>query len=319
MSNGSDSDNNKCSDLGSNIADSIVTGSMKSIDGVIKNIPGLSAAGISDLESIVSNYACDPKCQNQKIYRRLSQFYNNLTKYNNLYNIKKIKLKRELLCTSNISNDLMYSDFDEYIGYDIKNAYDKIKDEILNHVYDVSNSFNTIIRNYKILDALDTDYTNGANEKIIELNDVKKNIGEYSKLQNIDIRKVYYLTEDYDKYKSIYNYVFILYYSLLVIYLIFGDFVSKKRYSNYVTYIYLIIYILFPFILKYIIHIIYYMYSYIKKSLNLDKPIYSYVDILKASNIKDIYTAPLNTPQEINVVNKNYYDNYLSKFNVTSL
>ena len=244
-----------------------------------------------------------------KDIQKLHTLYDNIS-MPNIGTIKEIIVKRNIYCQPQDA-----SGFITYYNTNFQTIKDNNEKTYLNVLKQLLNTQEFYKKIIPKLTKTNSIYSTIITENIKTLNDIEKNIGNYAKLNNVDLRKVYYTNIDLEKYISIYTYIIIIYFIVLVLYFIFGDIFSKKRYKDYRFYILLILYIIFPFILKYILFGFNNAYDFILNYFNLSKPIYSNIDILQASNLKDIYTAPLNTPAEIEKANINYYNNIISKNN----
>ena len=143
-----------------------------------------------------------------------------------------------------------------------------------------------------------------------KLFDVIGNIQLYEKKFNVDVRKNLYEFERTSVYTSIYNVIRMIYYGILVVYLIFGNFMTKQMYKNKTFYIAAVIYLLIPFSLKYIFAGIIYIYEYVVSLFRGNKPILSYSDIVRANNIENIYTAPVPSVLDKNAIMASY-DNFV--------
>lgn len=203
------------------------------------------------------------------------------------------------------ATDPTLTDFqNNYMHPDISANVNQIYETVSNYLIDVSNNFNTI---YSIYNESQKNYDIVNNmlemkEKI--LYDTIGNIQLYEKKNNVDIRKNLYDFERNSFYNSIFDILKILYYALFVIYIIFGNFMKSELYKNTYFYIVAVIYLILPFILKYIFAGIIYIYEYILKLLGMSETIYTYGDIVRASNIENIYTGPIPS-----IINRNDIEN----------
>ena len=80
---------------------------------------------------------------------------------------------------------------------------------------------------------------------------LKKDIDNFYKEVLTDERKVYYENKENDNIKFYNKIILIIYYILLGIYILFGPFISEKKYKNILIWFLIILYILIPFFLKY--------------------------------------------------------------------
>ena len=128
-------------------------------------------------------------------------------------------------------------------------------------------------------------------EKI--LFDTIANIQLYEQKNNVDVRNNLYQFERIELYNNIFNTLKIIYFSLLIIYIIFGNFMKEEMYKKKYFYIIAIVYIALPFMLKYIFAGIIFVYEYIQSLLGNNKQVLTYNDIVRANNIDNIYTSPV--------------------------
>ena len=128
-------------------------------------------------------------------------------------------------------------------------------------------------------------------EKI--LFDTIANIQLYEQKNNVDVRNNLYQFERIELYNNIFNTLKIIYFSLLIIYIIFGNFMKEEMYKKKYFYIIAIVYIALPFMLKYIFAGIIFVYEYIQSLLGNNKQVLTYDDIVRANNIDNIYTSPV--------------------------
>lgn len=225
-----------------------------------------------------------------------------------LAEVKAIKAAREYLKHTDPSKWITWRD-------------DEIEAEWLEFRKDIKKSAETVNKTYKILyDAYNEEKNmlsqikNLYDMKSKKFFDIMKNIMEYEKLMNVDIRKNYYQFTDLEFTNNIKYYLKIVYYALFIIYIFFGDFMIKKRYQDYRFYIIAIIYLLLPFTTKYIIGFISYIYNLILEYFNLKSPVYAYSDIVQANNIDNIYTAPVSNSKYDGNKNNPNLDYYLNNF-----
>lgn len=176
-------------------------------------------------------------------------------------------------CTENADNTISNNIKKE------KNDMEKLKNYFLSYISSYESLYN-----YKIsLGAI-------VNEKISELEKIQKKVDTYKQNLYIDNRKDSYQRKNYEFYNNIHFYIKLLYYSLLVLYLIFSNFFSEKKYLNKYYIILLVIYIILPFILKYILNYIYMAYIYVLEYFNLRDKIISYPYIITDEEKKHQYS-----------------------------
>lgn len=265
---------------------------------------------LEDMTKVLNDiHGCDAQCLEERNNKLLKDVWNKSNLDLELAEVKVIKATREYLDISDTSN--------QWIDWRNK----EIAAEWLEFSKDISNSAQTVNKTYTILyDTFNQEKNmlsqiqNLYDMKSKKFLDIMKNIMEYEKLMNVDIRKNYYQFTDLEFYNNIKYYLKIVYYAIFVIYIFFGDFMIKKRYRDYRFYIVAIIYLLLPFTIKYIIGFISYIYNRILEYFNLKAPVYAYSDIVQANNIDNIYTAPVSSSTQIKNQNNPNLDYNLNDF-----
>ena len=196
--------------------------------------------------------------------------------------------------------------FEEYANPDISANIEQVYGNVTSYLIDVStnffiinNIFNDASHNFSII-------SNLIEMKEKTLFDTIGNIQLYQKKNNIDIRKNLYDFERNSFYNSIFDILKIVYYALFVIYIIFGNFMKLQLYKNPYFYVGAILYLLLPFALKYIFAAIIYIYETVMRLLGQNKTIYTYGDIVRASNIENIYTGPIPSILDRNNIEDSY-------------
>ena len=279
-------------------------------DGASDQIKKLfTGTRLEDMTKVLNDiHGCDAQCLEEKNYKLLKDRWNKSNLDLELAEVKVIKATREYL-----------KPIEPTKWEDWKNK--EIAAEWLEFSKDISNSAQTVNKTYRILYDTYNQENNMLKQvqnlydmKSAKFSDIMKNIMEYEKLTNVDIRKNYYQFTDLEFYNNIKYYLKIVYYAIFVIYIFFGDFMIKKRYKDYRFYIVAVIYLLLPFTIKYIIGFISYIYNGILEYFNLKPPIYAYSDIVQANNIDNIYTAPVSSSTQIKNQNNPNLDYYLNDF-----
>tara|TARA_B100001564_G_scaffold359224_1_gene380217 strand:- start:3166 stop:4074 length:909 start_codon:yes stop_codon:yes gene_type:complete len=216
---------------------------------------------------------------------------------------------------SNIYND--YYNFNEnFVLYnqEINNIFDYIVDDynttdyLKNKIntqnkYDIiiENAYQMYYNNIKKLKLLKGDISfniNSANiflEKLQNYTNTNPNlhllsktkdklqnkIDSYEKHMNIDSKLNKELERNIENNKNYNYYLLIIYYVILILFFIFSNFMKNKYYKNPVATIMIILYIIAPFIIKYILLYMYKFYLYIMKKFNLLNTGLTYEDIVK--------------------------------------
>ena len=272
---------------------------------------------LEDMTKVLNDiHGCDEQCLEEKNNKLLKDLWNKSNLDLELAEVKVIKATREYLTES--ANPTK-SQLENPKWKDWRDK--EIAAEWLEFSKDISNSAQTVNKTYRILYDTYNQENNMLKQvqnlydmKSKKFSDIMKNIMEYEKLTNVDIRKNYYQFTDLEFYNNIKYYLKIVYYAIFVIYIFFGDFMIKKRYRDYRFYIAATIYLLLPFTIKYIIGFISYIYNQILEYFNLKPPVYAYSDIVQANNIDNIYTAPVSSSTQIKNQNNPNLDYYLNDF-----
>tara|TARA_B100001175_G_scaffold317786_1_gene336433 strand:+ start:6549 stop:7421 length:873 start_codon:yes stop_codon:yes gene_type:complete len=145
----------------------------------------------------------------------------------------------------------------------------------------LKNYYNAHLDSYKSIYNYKKDINSIINNKKNELNKFANKIDTYKQNLFIDGRKDKYQNNNYDFYKSIYDYILIFYYGLVVCYFIFTPFFQEQKYKNMLLVSIIILYIILPFLLPYLLSLIHYGYEYIIESNNLRGEIISYPYIIE--------------------------------------
>jgi len=112
-------------------------------------------------------------------------------------------------------------------------------------------------------------------------NKLQNKIDNYEKHMNIDTKKNKELETSIKNNKNYNYYLIIIYYVVLILFFMFSNFIKNKYYKNIIASIMIILYIIAPFIIKYIIYYVYKLWLYILKKYNLLTPNLTYEDIIK--------------------------------------
>lgn len=110
---------------------------------------------------------------------------------------------------------------------------------------------------------------------------LQNKIDSYEKHMNIDSKLNKELEINIENNKNYNYYLLIIYYVILILFFIFSNFMKNKYYKNPVATIMIILYIIAPFIIKYILLYMYKFYLYIMKKFNLLNTGLTYEDIVK--------------------------------------
>lgn len=110
---------------------------------------------------------------------------------------------------------------------------------------------------------------------------LQNKIDSYEKHMNVDSKLNKELEINIKNNKNYNYYLLIIYYVILILFFIFSNFMKNKYYKNPVATVMIILYIIAPFIIKYILLYIYKFYLYIMKKFNLLNTGLTYEDIIK--------------------------------------
>jgi hypothetical protein len=146
----------------------------------------------------------------------------------------------------------------------------------------LKNTTETLLTSLENLDTFLYSYSTIANEKTKFLNKITNKIETYNQNMFMDDRKSKYTIKNYEFYKSIHFFILLAYYFLFILFLIFSDFIKEEKYKNKFAIALTLIYLLIPFILKYILVYIYNTYIYILEYNNLKEQVISYPHIINS-------------------------------------
>ena len=145
----------------------------------------------------------------------------------------------------------------------------------------LKNYFSSNLDSYKSIYNYQVSIGGIIDAKMKELQKFTNKIDTYKQNLFIDSRKDNYENSNYDFYKSIYFYILLIYYILVISYFIFTPFFQEKKYLDYKLVTIIVLYIFFPFILPYLLSLIYNVYEYIIETNNLRGEIISYPYIIE--------------------------------------
>lgn len=133
------------------------------------------------------------------------------------------------------------------------------------------NELNTLISDYENKQSYTTNMKELYGIHVNKVSDLQKKIDDYIGYIQTDSRKSFYENQETEFSKRIKKYVTYIYYILLVVYLWYGGFVQNELYKNYYVLFIIFIYILIPYILKYLVVYLFYLweqfyYSFINTS-----------------------------------------------------
>lgn len=241
---------------------------------------------IANMSEIANN---DKKIEQIKSNQNFEQFKKSLGDIHK-FKARVITNSRKLFSQTDIDNN----EFQETIvrPYIIRDN-NRISKESNNFLANIENNFMTLFDIYDSNRKNISIINNVLEIKETILFDIIANIQLYEQKNNVDVRNNLYQFERIELYNNIFNTLKIIYFLLLVLYIIFGNFMKEEMYKKKYFYIIAIIYIALPFMLKYIFAGIIFVYEYIQSLLGNNKQVLTYDDIVRANNIDNIYTNPV--------------------------
>ena len=127
---------------------------------------------------------------------------------------------------------------------------------------DTRNLLNKLNNNIDMLDKLSELFQlkfNNINGSIKDINDITKN----------NTRRVMFENEKNSLFKRIMPYIRLVYYLILIMWIIFGDFLTKQKYYSVGYWLLIITYLLIPLKLGTIVNLIYYIFYNIYKFIRI--------------------------------------------------
>jgi|TARA_B110000858_G_scaffold194773_2_gene249831 hypothetical protein len=115
----------------------------------------------------------------------------------------------------------------------------------------------------------------------------KSKLYNYKNNVNKDNTQYLYNKNSLEFINYIYYIILIIYYSIFVLFLIFSNFIKNQDYRNKKYMLLIILYLTIPILTKYILNIIYNIYTYYIEKYNLSEPKLSYNDIIKYQSLND--------------------------------
>ena len=210
---------------------------------------GISQNVLTDItQSINAQFMCDDECKRQRELALLKSKWN-----------ADKKLYKELPKTIKNDEKTYYLESENMEFYNNKilkvrynNEFKKFKNNKIKQLDSVKENNDLRLDDYKTK-TLAKKRMHELYKKILKKNkELKRDIDNFYKKVLTEERKVYYeneIVENLDKY---HKYILIIYFAILVLYLIFGPFFEKQNYKNILTWIVMIIYVIFPFLLNFI-------------------------------------------------------------------
>lgn len=170
--------------------------------------------------------------------------------------------------------------FDTNVSNTIEDKYSKL----INFYNKKNNEFNKILDIYKNIELIFLSESGNYTEKRNNLKKIQNKIDTYKQNLFIDERKDKYENNNYIFYKSFHFYLLFFYYGLIISYFIFSNFFKEKKYKNIFLISLILLYISIPFILPYLISLIYNVYIYLLEYKNIKDNVISYPNIIEDKN-----------------------------------
>tara|TARA_B100001769_G_scaffold275296_2_gene276934 strand:+ start:1947 stop:2624 length:678 start_codon:yes stop_codon:yes gene_type:complete len=184
-----------------------------------------------------------------------------------------------ILCKDKIRNN-KHVEYVNRVKKKIENKYDQLVDFYTKK----NNQFIEIINIYKNFDIMFLNENAKNREKKNNLTKIQNKIDTYKQNLFIDERKDKYENKNYTFYKSFHFYLLFFYYGLIISYFIFSNFFKEKKYKNLFLISLILLYISIPFILPYLISLIYNVYIYLLEYKNIKDDVISYPNIIEDQN-----------------------------------
>ena len=168
-------------------------------------------------------------------------------------------------------NDVLLKRYQQIADQQVRNLLDKFRES--------KSAWETWLAKY----SSQTTYTQRMNQlykiKLDENEKFKKSLRNELDSTLTNDRKVAYEEQEFYYLHRLRTFTIYLYFGLLITFLIFGKFFKNKLYKNISVWVYIAIYIAFPFILPFIPIGIFYIIDQIKYLLNNKAPKNAYVDL----------------------------------------
>jgi hypothetical protein len=174
-----------------------------------------------------------------------------------------------------------YFDSNPYTSYDVSST---ILKDFYNYYSIMKSNYKDTLENYKesivMLKSIDSIVINKRNN----LARIKKKIKIYNQNYLIDDRKNYYSEENKVFFSYLYYFIIFLYIISFILILIIINFFKNKLYKNIKVVLLLLLYIIIPFIIRFILDYSYKLYINFLEENNMRDEIVSYKDIVEDSD-----------------------------------
>ena len=207
---------------------------------------------INNINSILSNLkdklSCDSTCQKQRTTTELKQ---------NWLNAKEKALHSDEEIETAKKNYFMYIGGESAYKSQQSSEYAlKTKDfetEQTNKYKIIIAEINELIAKYENENQLFRRLNELFNIKKKEIKEIQNKIEEYSKIAFTSERKVIYEQHDMKRILTYNKILIFIYYGLFILYFIIGNFFVDKLYKTIIAWIYICLFIAFPFSLSWIV------------------------------------------------------------------
>lgn len=217
---------------------------------------------INDMMKFIERkLTCDTDCEREKNIERLRKEW------------KESEKKLKTLPKTIISNEKKYyvtnNGEDYYRNNILKERYIKNikqwRQDQLNKFNEINDVMESTLQNYKS-QSIAKSRINQLLKEVEEKNKIlKREIDDYYKKTFTAERRVWYQTEDNDNLLSWRFYIKIFYFAVILVFVFMGPFLQAGGYKSIKMWLFIIFYIVFPFILNHIINFFIYLYRYFER------------------------------------------------------
>ena len=242
---------------------------------------GYSSKDLRHMTRAVNNiHKCDSDCQQQKKEDLLYKLWREAKTEEDIAEVNVIVKARDYFLGGNGRTNESYHK--DYVTPRIEEEFAENSNLINMKSSDLSGAFHTMSASYDTEQLTLAEMNNLFQMKRQEIDKLNKQIIDYEKYRNVDVRKNFYEYNEQEFYNYIKFYIQIIYYALIIVYLFFvDDFMTNQRYSDWRFYLVLTLYVVLPFSIKYIVGFVGAIYNYIAEYFGWKEPIYSYEDLVK--------------------------------------
>ena len=211
---------------------------------------GISHNILNDItQSINNRFTCDDKCQKE---REIAGLKDKLDDNKRLYNELPDRIKEDE------KNYYLEADSEEYYRDDIlkvryREIFQKFKNNKVKQLDEVKDNVDKDLENYRSEKIAEARMEQLYRESVKTNEALKRDIDNFYKKLITDERKVYYEDQQLDNVEYYKKFIIILYYSLLALYVFIGPFIWEKKYMSILVWVLMLLYVAFPFVLKYLI------------------------------------------------------------------